>query len=328
MQQSCLQGNFFAYIGVTDSSLPPRLVSKPLWMSRGGSSDSTALGSQCCLPVSGDRLVEVSLKPRTLVSDMNYEGQWWALIYDQMMTSAASDWLQCNRAFYRSHLDGVSGPVLECACGTGLILLPLLTAGHDMYGFDASEPMLRTLRDKAKGQGIGDIDQRVSVQRFELFNYEHRFASITIPTNSFAMLTSQDAQLDTLRNIHDHLEPDGTLLLDLRLVDMRSLVDGGTVQEGRWRVWDHPETGRPIRQRIIGGVDFDTQLVLDRCVIEYDGETTEFAMTSRWISKEEFQLLLRHAGFRSWTAYGSPTGDQLHLGPEETLSYWVVKKTL
>ncbi len=258
--------------------------------------------------------------------DVNYESRWWGLIYDQMMTSGLSDRLQQNRSFYSSQLKNVNGPILECACGTGLILLPLLAAGHDMYGFDASDSMLDTLRANANRRGVERIDQRVATQQFESFAYPQKFESITIPTNSFVMLTSQAAQLNTLRNIYEHLVPGGKLLLDLQLADMRSLVDGSVEQSGRWHSWTHPETGRPIRQRIIASVDFDNQLILDRCVIEYDGESTEFPMTSRWISEGEFQLLLRHVGFSEWTVYGSPNGAPLHLGPDGSDSYWVITK--
>ena len=58
----------------------------------------------------------------------------------------------------------------------------------------------------------------------------------------------------------------------------------------------HPETGRPIRQRVTSRLDFNHQLTLDRCFIEYDDEREDFPMTGRWMFKAEFQLLLRLAG--------------------------------
>ena len=41
------------------------------------------------------------------------------------------------------------GPVLEIACGTGRILLPVLQAGVDADGMDLFQPMLDTARRKA-----------------------------------------------------------------------------------------------------------------------------------------------------------------------------------
>jgi SAM-dependent methyltransferase len=244
-----------------------------------------------------------------------------------MMRGDLQDLLDDHLCFYRSNLQPVTGLVLECACGTCLILLPLLEAGHDMYGFDISESMLATLKAKPEAQVYGDIERRISVQDFESFSYRQRFDAIIIPTNSFLMLTTQEAQIRTLENIYTHLAPGGKLLLDLRLAGMRDLVEGAYEVQGRWHTWTHPETGRLIRQRVDGRCDFNRQLVLDRCFIESEGETEEFPMTGRWIFKAEFQLLLRLAGFEGWESFSTPERDPLEIGPEETQSYWVVHKT-
>jgi len=257
------------------------------------------------------------------MAEPNYQSKWWGYIYDQMMTQDLQELLDDHLRFYRSNLQGVAGPMLECACGTGLFLLPLLAAGHDMYGFDISTSMLATLKTKARDQGFADIDHRISVQDFESFHYDKSFAAIIIPTNSFLMLTTQEAQIRTLRNIYAHLAPGGKFLLDLRLAGMRDFVNGAVEMQGRWHTWTHPETGRPIRQRVDGRCDFNHQLTVDRCFIEYEGQVEEFPITGRWIFKEEFQLLLRLAGFEQWEVYGTPDRDPLELGLDESQSYWV-----
>ncbi|HWQ11555.1 MAG TPA: class I SAM-dependent methyltransferase [Roseiflexaceae bacterium] len=259
------------------------------------------------------------------MSEPNYESKWWGYIYDQMMAQQ-QDVVDANLRFYRTNLQQVTGPVLECGCGTGLLLLPLLALGHDMYGFDISKSMLATLAAKAARQGVGDIERRISVQDLESFHYDQRFAAILIPTNTFSMLPTQEAQIRTLSNIYTHLAPTGKLLLDLRLAGVRDLADGGLATQGRWHTWTHPETGRPIRQRVDGQVDFNHQQILDRCFIEYDGESVEFPMTGRWIFKEEFVLLLRLAGFARWAYFGTPEGERLDIGLEEQQSYWIVEK--
>jgi SAM-dependent methyltransferase len=255
----------------------------------------------------------------------NYESQWWGYIYDQMMVNLQQV-VDDHQRFYGANLCDVRGPVLECACGTGLFLLPLLAAGHDMVGFDISTSMLATLKRKAAAQGIADIDSRISVQSFESFHYARRFAAILIPTNTFLMLTTQEAQIKTLRNIYAHLAPGGKFLLDLRLAGMQDMVESQPEIQGRWHTWTHPETGLPIRQRIVGRYDFNQQLTLDQCYIEYEGQAEDFPMNGRWIFKAEFQLLLRLAGFERWDAYGTPEGGPLEIGLEEAQSYWVAYK--
>lgn len=252
----------------------------------------------------------------------NYESKWWGFIYDQMMATIP-EVAAAHLRFYASNLQDVDGPVLDCACGTGIFLLPLLAAGRDMYGFDISTSMLSALARNAARQGIADIERRLSVQDFETFHYDRQFAAIIIPTNTFEMLTTQDAQIRTLQNIREHLLPSGRLLLDLRLAGMGDIASEDAVTEGRWYTWIHPETGRPIRQRMVGRRDFNDQRTFDRCYIEYDGESEDFPMNGRWLFKEEFQLLLRLGGFSRWEVYGTPTGDPLELGLEEAQSYWI-----
>jgi SAM-dependent methyltransferase len=258
--------------------------------------------------------------------EANYESKWWGYIYDQMMTQDLQYVVDNHLRFYRSSLRDVNGSVLECACGTGLFLLALLATGHDMYGFDISKSMLATLRAKAADMGIEDIDQRISVQTFESFSYAQQFEAIIIPTNTFLMLTTQEAQITALKNIYAHLSPTGKFLLDLRLAGMRELAESPFEIQGRWYTWTHPETGHPIRQRVDGRFDFNNQLTLDQCFIEYEEEQEEFPMTGRWIFKAEFQLLLRLAGFERWQCFSTPELDPLEIGTEEAQSYWIAYK--
>jgi SAM-dependent methyltransferase len=260
------------------------------------------------------------------MAEPNYESEWWGYIYDQMYLDGLADWVENNTRFYRSNLNGVSGPVLECACGTGMFLLPLLAAGHDMYGFDISKAMLTTLKKKADALRLGDIDSRISVQSFETFQYDVDFEAVIIPTNAFSHLTTQEAQIQTLQNIAAHLAPGGKLLLDITLPGMRGLVESPPVVEGQWYMWTHPETGLPIRQRVVGRYDFNNRLTLDHCYIEYEGQKDDFPMTGRWIFKDEFQLLLRVAGFSRWECYGTPERDPLEVGLDDVHSYWIAHK--
>lgn len=256
----------------------------------------------------------------------NYESKWWGYIYDQMMTEGLQHELDSHQQFYQTNLRDVGGPILDCACGTGLFLLPLLAQGHDMYGFDISTSMLAALQTKAITHGFADISRRVSVQDFVSFHYQRAFDAIIIPTNTFLMLTTQEAQITTLRNIFTHLAPGGRFLLDLELASMHGLVNHPPFIQGRWHIWRHPETGRPIRQRIVGNIDFNHQRTLDHCFIEYEDEREDFPMHGRWIFKDEFQLLLRIAGFTRWESFGSSTGDPLILGSNGQHSYWIVEK--
>ena len=237
------------------------------------------------------------------------------------MQGPSADWLNANRAFYAAQLADVRGPVLDCACGTGLFLLPWLDAGHDVFGFDASAAMLGALSKKADA----DVRHRLSVQRLQDFEYDLRLGAVCIPTNTFGMLTTQQDQLRTLTNIRTHLREAGRLLLDLRLPGMDDLAAEKAGVTGRAHSWPHPETGLPIKQQISDTRDHVDQLYMNECRIEYEGTVHEFPMWGRWTWPSEFELLLRCAGFSSWTAQ-SATGAPLDYdGLRETASYWCIE---
>lgn len=240
----------------------------------------------------------------------NYESKYWGLIYDQMMQRDLHEWLETSLSFYARHLHNRSGRVLECACGSGLILLPLLEQGIDIHGFDISQPMLDALIARNPNAA-----PRVSRQTFDSFTYTDKFDAITIPTNSFAMLTTREQQLKTLKNIAAHLNEDGRLLMDIRLADQAWLEETKEGFEGKWHEWTHPETGGVIRQRLVAEPhDFERQLFRDRCYFEYGDDREDFPIIARWIFKEEFEELLTLPGFDAW---------QVDTG--EWGSYWVIQ---
>src|SRR5689334_12746087 len=63
--------------------------------------------------------------------------------------------------FYVDLAKASGGPVLELACGTGRILLPIAREGIAIHGVDISLPMLNVLQDKLR-QEPKDVRELVS----------------------------------------------------------------------------------------------------------------------------------------------------------------------
>ena len=51
-------------------------------------------------------------------------------------------------SFYMHHAQQSNGPILEPMCGSGRFLIPMLQAGLDAEGFDASPSMLDAFKQK------------------------------------------------------------------------------------------------------------------------------------------------------------------------------------
>jgi len=64
-----------------------------------------------------------------------YEDAWTAEIYD---FETARGWGERDVGFYLGLAAESSGPVLELACGTGRVTLPLARSGVEVTGIDIS----------------------------------------------------------------------------------------------------------------------------------------------------------------------------------------------
>jgi SAM-dependent methyltransferase len=225
----------------------------------------------------------------------NYCNSIWPLIYDQYNQGRH----QQELAFYSRELASCSGPVLEVACGTGMIFLALLKQELDMYGFDLSGQMLEKLFAKTKIGNLPDVRRRVSQQNMIDFQIDMKFESIFIPARSFLHLPTQDEQLACLRNIHRHLRDDGTFMLNFfspNLPALLSHVDPNPDFRD-FGQYPHPDGKDDIHVSVRQTNDLSEQIQYITWRFELSGQIHESPMLVRWIYKKEFELLAKLAGF-------------------------------
>ncbi len=114
------------------------------------------------------------------------------------------------------------GPVLELACGSGLVTLPLAARGLAVTGVDLARPMLEHARSKARQQGLGvewvEGDARdVSLGR--------RFRVVYLTGNAFQAFLTRDDQERLLASARRHLVPGGVFLFETRNPSGHDLQD-------------------------------------------------------------------------------------------------------
>lgn len=198
------------------------------------------------------------------------------------------------------------GPVLDVACGTGRILLPCLQAGVDIEGLDLFEPMLNTLRSKAAELGLSPQLHQADMSDFSL---PRRYALIMIPFNAFIHNMTQEAQISCLGRCREHLLPGGVLAFD---TFFPSLEIVGTPQNTRVLEGElpHPQTGLPMRMydtRTFDRVAQEQHSINEIELLAADGSVQTVhrsEIRSRYIYKQEMELLLRVAGYARWEIYG------------------------
>lgn len=208
--------------------------------------------------------------------------------------------------FYVGLASEAKGSVLDIACGTGRVLIPILQTGADADGMDLFPPMLDTARRKVAALGLSPTLHHGDMADFQL---PRRYALITITFNAFCHMLTTDDQLRCLSCIRRHLLPGGLLAFDGFFPGVAWI---GAPQDRRELEGEtkHPQTGQTMRFYDTRGFDRVAQIQHSRNEIEVDeadGTTriihrSEFRV--RWTYKAEMELLLRAAGFSRYEICG------------------------
>jgi len=136
-------------------------------------------------------------------------------------------WDDCDLAFYLGLAEECAGAVLELACGTGRVLLPLARAGYEVRGVDLSPHMLGVARRKLEAEPP-EVQARIELIEGDMcrFRVRRRFPLILIPFRSFQSLLKRSQQRDCLKCCREHLEPDGRLVIDVFNPRLSRLAQG------------------------------------------------------------------------------------------------------
>ena len=126
---------------------------------------------------------------------------------------------QIDVEFYLDYARQCGSPILELACGTGRVLVPLAEMGFEIYGVDLSENMLAACHRKVRDKQLVDR-AHLTLANMATFDLPRRgFALVYVPVRSFMHLYTQDDQLACLRRAYEHLRPGGTFIVDVYAPD-------------------------------------------------------------------------------------------------------------
>jgi SAM-dependent methyltransferase len=133
--------------------------------------------------------------------------------------------------FYVDLAKASGGPMLEIACGTGRVLLPVAREGIAIEGVDNSLPMLRILKSHIEKEPSG-VRRRITLHEGDMrhFRLRKRFPLVIIPFRPLQHMYSVDDQLKALTTAAFHLQKKGTLAFDVFYPKME-LISSGIGQE-------------------------------------------------------------------------------------------------
>ncbi len=119
-------------------------------------------------------------------------------------------------AFYVDIAKANLGPVLELACGTGRIMLPIAREGISIHGVDNSGPMLDVLQDKLR-QELKDVRELVSTSHGDIrsFRSKRDYPLVIIPFRPLQHMYTVEDQVAALQTAAFHLQAGGNLVFDV-----------------------------------------------------------------------------------------------------------------
>ncbi|WP_373232203.1 class I SAM-dependent methyltransferase [Cohnella sp.] len=117
-------------------------------------------------------------------------------------------------SFYMDFANKAGGEILEVACGTGRVTIPLARAGYDITGVDLSSDMLSRLRAKLEQEPIA-VRKRVDLYQADMteFQLDRLFPLLIIPFRSFQLLTEELQPEKCLNRISSHLTDEGIFIV-------------------------------------------------------------------------------------------------------------------
>jgi SAM-dependent methyltransferase len=206
-----------------------------------------------------------------------------ARIYDPWSHSVVED-----IDFYVEEALASGGPVVELACGTGRIAVPVAEAGIPVIGVDGSHGMLEVARERASAAGVEAlVDLRLGDMREP--PVPERVPLVLIPFRSLLHMTTEADRERALRAVRDLLLPEGRLIFDV----FAPSADDVEATHGRW-LEREPE--------IFERADWDEgERTLTLSVRRGDAAST---MLLAWLAPIEWRRLLERAGFEVEAQYG------------------------
>ena len=108
--------------------------------------------------------------------------RFYDVLYDQLTGVLKSGKERAD--FYLEEISGAKGAVLEAGVGTGMIFVPALAEGADIYGIDKSELMYEKVMAK-----LNETDRsRITLQDIRDFRLDKKFSLVISPFRVFQHL--------------------------------------------------------------------------------------------------------------------------------------------
>jgi len=216
--------------------------------------------------------------------------------------------------------------VLEIGCGTGRITVPIAEHGVDITGIDTSDAMLHIIQKKIEEKGL-----REKIKLFKgdmrYFLLPDKFDLCIIPYRTMFVLITLEDQKRALLNIRRHLEPNGKIIFDVFLPDLKRILN----YLPRWRLKTKKivkPSGETLRVYVKSKYDAFDQIIDDHYIIKtlkgnIQTQKREYKLRFRYYFRFELRNLLENCGYQIVETYGDFTRSPLDENSENMV--WIAQ---
>jgi len=244
-----------------------------------------------------------------------------AMNYDYYLSSMVND-----ETFVDFHLklakDYGKDGILDIACGTGALTIPLAKAGYDVTALDLSSPMITVSQAKLMKE---NLHAELIVGNMTDFKIDRKFSLAIIARSGFMHLLTAKDQRQTLMNIKEHLTDGGVLTFNhfqphpiIQAERMRAKPDEYIP---RWEYINHE--GKKEKISYSETYDYITQIMRGNWKFEtLDGEETRIRpIAMRHTYRQEMEYLLELCGYEIVNCYNNYNYEEARDN-----HIWIIKK--
>lgn len=206
-------------------------------------------------------------------------------------------------AFYRTQVQRYGGPVLELACGSGRIAIPLAQEGVTVCGLDQSAEMLALAEAKSRQCSSEVLWIRSDMRTFSL---HRQFRLILVATNSLSHVFSREDVEACFRSVQRHLAPGGRFIVDVFNPALGMLLRRPGERTPVCEYCDS-DSGQIINVTSTTSYDSAAQIKHETWYFrrQDSGEEESAPLNLRMFFPKELDALLHYNGFRIEEKYGS-----------------------
>lgn len=204
--------------------------------------------------------------------------------------------------FWEKQAHKYGAPVLELACGTGRVTIPLAKAGYEITGLDVLTSMLDEARMKAAREAVDVSWVEADCRDFDL---GRKYSLVFIPYNSMNHIETVEDLEACFRCVRKHMGRDSRFVFDI-LNPRLDILLRDPVQEYPHSVYEHPDGLGQIKITENNVYDPATQINIVRLYhVLPDGSKSRYDLVLRMWYPQEIDAIVKYNGFVMEKKYGN-----------------------